>query len=361
MTTVSTSEPTSHQYSELRERFNSHLPKYKSLWLSILAKEQKQQQPSSSEKPRNALSTNTLNTMIGTSLDNESSKEAPTNFLDAIKSGKKVTITAGKQHNAECEILGCLGDCVDPIIEFDDTNDFQESPSKSMASNSSSSSGEDLASMAFDLSHLVLGSDEEDNDQEGLNLTYFGDEDLLNGDEDTGDDGENEDCNSLSHKREEEKEKEEVKNKSSCEVEEAGSPSTNESKEHTKSQVQIESIGETNNCTGTISSQGKENINDDESSKIPLDEMVFELGEMESSSSDESSDEDEENDNESKEEEEIDIDRTKRTQQKIIYDSSDSDKSNEDAVHEEETGYNHNNDCKGTSSFGILYCCPRRR
>ena len=171
--------------NELRERFNSHLPKYGTLWRSMLAMNNK-----SKNKPKPLSEKNIYKSNIETPL--KISNKFP-NFLDAIEAKKTMTINAHK-NNEGCDVKGCLGDCADPIIEFEISND-ENSPQhenssehssfesqKSSIDESESSSGEDLSSIAFDLSRIDLISDgENEKSQENLNMTVF-DDDLINND-----------------------------------------------------------------------------------------------------------------------------------------------------------------------------------
>jgi len=172
--------------SALRERFNVHLPKYGTLWRNMIK--------SMNEGPSNsALSQRDLNVQkksVTPSKQDGSNLVQVTNFIDAIETGLQVTIKGNQLHrDSGCDVEGCLGDCVDPIVEFDDDSDSKEqkiikdrtSPLKNikqLSSPKSSSSQDEVNSIAFNLSHMVLesDSDEDDLDQEGLNLTYFEDD-----------------------------------------------------------------------------------------------------------------------------------------------------------------------------------------
>ena len=101
----------------VRERFEGHLPEYGTLWRALAAADKKKKAGSTTDNNGHFSSTNDNN--AGASSDNNS---APS-LLPAILDGKAVSIRVPQQrnlnHGEDCDVLGCVGGCAEPIFEDD--------------------------------------------------------------------------------------------------------------------------------------------------------------------------------------------------------------------------------------------------
>ena len=101
----------------VRERFEGHLPEYGTLWRALAAADKKKKAGSTTDNNGHSSSINDNN--AGASSDNNS---APS-LLPAILGGKAVSIRVPQQrnrnHGEDCDVLGCVGGCAEPIFEDD--------------------------------------------------------------------------------------------------------------------------------------------------------------------------------------------------------------------------------------------------
>ena len=101
----------------VRERFEGHLPEYGTLWRALAAADKKKKAGSTTDNNGHSSSINDNN--AGASSDNNS---VPS-LLPAILGGKAVSIRVPQQrnrnHGEDCDVLGCVGGCAEPIFEDD--------------------------------------------------------------------------------------------------------------------------------------------------------------------------------------------------------------------------------------------------
>lgn len=107
---------------ELHERFKSFLPRYGALWRSMVKKSKTEQLYITKENEDvSVLGEIDPNSNSNTPEITDEKKDAQPSLLDAIYNKKtikmRVTPLDGEQEQTCCDVFGCLGDCVEPILE----------------------------------------------------------------------------------------------------------------------------------------------------------------------------------------------------------------------------------------------------
>ena len=102
----------------VRERFEGHLPEYGTLWRALAAADKKKKAGRPPTENNGHSSSTNDNNAGGASSD----KSVPS-LLPAILGGKAVSLRVPRQrnrnHGEDCDVLGCVGGCAEPIFEDD--------------------------------------------------------------------------------------------------------------------------------------------------------------------------------------------------------------------------------------------------